>query len=131
MSWVEDRLRGIERRVEDIYRWMLDLNSQTKANTQQGAASWQQPNQNGGGGGSVYVAAPGSSIAAASAAPAGGTPGGPVSATVYQISGGAYVTFATSQSIYNAMLSATTSGRVLIVLPNPDNTWTAVSQSCT
>lgn len=57
----------------------------------------------------------------------------PSSATVdvYQSVGGALVLYAASQTIYWYYKDASTSGRLMSVLPNADGSWDAILDSCT
>jgi len=129
----EQQLRALESRVEYIYRWITDTILPQLRGAQQGVRGvYQQPTttiQSSGEG--VFWCAPSSSIPAASGVPGTGTPGGPVTANVYQMQSGAYVLVASSASIYNGMLSATIAGRVLAVCLNGDGTYSAPGQSCT
>ena len=132
MSWIESQLQVLTQRVETLYRQVIDLANQIKAANQGLRASYQQPaGTTTSGGGGMYYCAPSGSIGAASGAPGAGAPGGPVSADVYKVSGGAYSLVASSADIYNPMLSATTANHVLAVADNGDGTYTAISQSCT
>ncbi len=127
----ENQLRALEQRVEGMVRDMRTMWQQIKAALQQVRGAYSQgPTNQGSSGGGMYYCAPAGSIPAASGVPGVGTPGGPTTANVYKITSGAYVLVASSASIYNAMLSATTAGRVLTVADNGDGTYTAVSQSC-
>ena len=131
-GWIEDRQRGVERRVEDLLRLILDTVLPQLRGVQQGLQGvYQQyvPNSSSSNGG--YWCAPANSIAAATGVPGVGAPGGPETADVYQMQSGAYVLVATNADIYNGMLSATTAGRTLAVWPNGDGSYSAPGQSCT
>jgi hypothetical protein len=131
MGWIEDRMQVTEQRVEYLKRLIDALTQQIQNAFQTARMAFQQPATTSGGSGGMFYCAPSGSIAAASGVPGTGTPGGPVTANVYRITGGAYVLATASASIYNAMLSATTASRVLAVSDNGDGTYTAISQSCT
>jgi hypothetical protein len=131
MNWIEDRIRGLERRIEDLLRLVQDTILPQLRGTQQGIqGTYQQPVQTTTSGGGMYYCAPGGSIAAASGTPAAaGTPGSG-NAAIYALTGGVYSVHAASATVYNPMLSATTAGRVLAVADNGDGTYTAIAQSC-
>jgi hypothetical protein len=52
--------------------------------------------------------------------------------TVYMLSGGSTLTISTTATVYNVMAVATvsTAGKNIIVAPNGDGTYLAVTQSC-
>jgi hypothetical protein len=86
----------------------------------------------------VFYWTPSSSLGGANGAPGsmvGGspaTPGGSASGqTVYQLSGGAFVTASTNATITNGLMATVVSGKTCIVEQNPDGTFSTVSQSCT
>jgi hypothetical protein len=130
---MEGQFRSLESKVEWLYRAVMDWILPQLRGAQQGIRGlYDQPTASVTTAGSdVYVCAPAGSIAAATGAPgAGGSPA-MTTADVYVISGGTYVLQTASATVYNAMLSATTAGRVLVLGLNPDGTYTAISQSCT
>ncbi len=127
----ENQLRALEQRVEGMVRDMRTMWQQIKAALQQVRGAYSNgPTNQGSSGGGMYYCAPSGSIPAASGVPGVGGLAFPQTANVYKITSGAYVLVASSASIYNAMLSGTTAGRVLAVAANGDGTYTAVSQSC-
>jgi len=127
----EQQLRAVEAKVDYLYRFVTDtLYPAVKAALQGVRGTYQQPTTSTSGGGGAFVCVPISAIGAASDIPGVGTPGGPALANIYQIQSGAYALVASSAYVYNAMLSATTVNHVLVVLPNGDGSYLAVSQSC-
>jgi hypothetical protein len=131
---MEGQFRSLEGKVEYLYRAVVDWILPQLRGAQQGIRGlYQQPigeiTTTGLG---VFYCAPGSAIGGASGVPGVGAPGGPVAANVYAINAGAYTLVATGADVYNAMVSATTAGRVLAVAQNADGTtYTAIAQSCT
>jgi hypothetical protein len=129
---MEGQFRSIEGKVEWLYRAVVDWILPQLRGTQQGIRGlYQQPTTTTTTAGGMFYCAPSNAIGAASGVPGAGAPGGPQTANVYSISGGAYSLVTSGANVYNAMLSATTAGRVLVVAANGDGTYTAVSQSCT
>lgn len=125
MNYQSGQFRTLEARFE---RLLLDLaaaqaaiaNLQTQiAGLQQGGSGQGQS----GGGGTVFFIQP---IVIA----AGGNQTG---LTIYTlIAGTLTATGTTNATIYNGMAAATnaTAGKNIIVGPNPDGTWSTITQSC-
>jgi hypothetical protein len=131
MNWVEDRMRGLERRVEDLLRLVQDTILPQLRGTQQGIQGlYQQPSSTTSGTtGGFECVCPGGGIAAASGNPGTGAPSSGT-ANIYQIQSGSYVLMVSGGTVYNSMPNACTAGYVLNLVPNGDGTYLAVSQAC-
>jgi len=117
------QLETLEYRYEQM-RLALQQQAQIVSGLQSALANQQQGGYaNPGGGGTVY-------FLNAIAIGAGGSVTGQ---TIYVNMGGVQTATAyTAATVYNEMASATvaTSGKIIIVGLNPDNTWSVITQSC-
>ena len=124
MNGMLNRLGQLEARFERLLTIIADIQGQL-ANAVGNVRALQMSGggSSSGGGGFVYFLNP---IVIA--------PGGNVTGqTVYTNIGGTQTaTSFTSATVYNEMASATTatSGKIIIVGPNPDGTWSVITQSC-
>jgi hypothetical protein len=114
-------LRELEQRYERLLLLIGDL--QAAIGRLQQLANDAAGSQKGGGGGTVFYIQP---IVIA----AGGNYTG---LTIYTLAAGTLTaTVTTNATVYNRMAAATvaTSGKYIVVGPNPDATWSCITQSC-
>jgi hypothetical protein len=119
----EARILEIERRLNSLGRQLEAIAQKLTAVQQEARLGWMQPwtGRTSDPAGIYYIDAVVIS--------AGGNVTGK---TVYYLAGGTQTTATTNGTIYNKMASATvsTSGKTIIVGPNGDGTYIAISQSC-
>lgn len=129
MQWIESRLHALERRVEDLYRRLLDLINQLNG-VRQGLANAfaaTAPDSGSGGSGGYYGCITSADLPAGT----GGTPTSITGQTVWQISSGARSNVSGTKTVYNDTGADVPSGSQVLLATNPDNTYTVISVACT
>lgn len=118
----ESRILEIERRINLLTRQMDDVMSKLTALQQEVRRAWMQSWQPGGTATGVYFIDP-------VVISAGGNVTGQ---TVKYLSGGVATNVTTNGTVYNKMNAATvsTANKTIVVGPNGDGTYLAISQSC-
>jgi hypothetical protein len=131
MTNLELRVFRLETRLAALER-ILDALATQLGTIAQNQWTGTTPGSGVGGAASNFlVCSPTGSLPAASGNPGTGVPGGPLAAqNVYRVNAGAWSLLTSTASIYNPMTSATVASKGLVVLPNADGTYSAVTQSC-
>ena len=125
MAWIEGRILQLEAKLENLYRRLQDLVAQLNAVRQTVRAAFQQVGSGGGGSSTVYLSCTLSSALAHGSSVAG--------QTVWQLASGSRSNVTTTGTIYNdgpASTNDIASGAQVIVLPNPDGSYTAIGVYC-
>jgi hypothetical protein len=129
-GWIENRLGQLEGRFE---RLLLDIDlikQQLRAAEQNAHNAFGQHPTGGTGGSSEAFCCVLSAALPAGTPPAGGAPGTLATQTIYRITTSGYTAVGGTATVVNAMPTAGISGRLVLLVPNADGSYTAYSQAC-
>jgi hypothetical protein len=130
---LEERVFRLETLVQAIQQQILAIQTQLGTLAQIQWAASAPAGGGGGGSGNFLACCPTAGIAASGGCAGTGAPGGPLTGqTIYQVNGGAWASLTTNGTVYNGMEASggIVAGKTLVVQPNPDGTYTGVTQSC-
>lgn len=133
MQWIESRLHALERRVEDLYRRLLDLINQLNG-VRQGLANAfasTSPDSGSGSSGFYVCMAPASGTYAGTWSGSAPTAGSSFTATVYQVSGTGTISSLGTQTVVNWLPATLQNSKACVVIPDGTGDYGVVSQSCT